>query len=323
MKLSYVTFVIAAAVSSSGLVACSGEPSPGIPPSRTAGAISYTSPSALPSCDAASDLRVAYIVETGRFVVCFEGAWRELAPGPAGKDGKDGARGAQGDRGVQGFDGAQGEQGPQGLPGVPGLDGKDGQDGQDGTNGTNGADGTNGANGANGHSALVEMHDEPAGPNCKAGGVAITVGIDVNDNGALDEGEGKTSYVCHGVSAEPPPPACGGLFQACCADSPIGCNSADLFCDATNHCAPIPPPPVCSPLGMFCISGAECCTGNCVFSGSAYPTTFPMPTMGTCADVATVCQELGTTCERDTECCSGSCYWSPYNTMHGNCVSPL
>lgn len=58
-----------------------------------------------------------------------------------------------------------------------------------------------GINGINGHDALAKITKEDKGNNCKTGdGVKIEVGIDINDNGILDENEAKGDpyYVCNG-----------------------------------------------------------------------------------------------------------------------------
>ena len=58
-----------------------------------------------------------------------------------------------------------------------------------------------GAAGAPGISALVVTTIEPSGPNCPAGGIRFTSGLDTNGNGSLsDEVNVTVNYVCNGVS---------------------------------------------------------------------------------------------------------------------------
>jgi hypothetical protein len=62
-------------------------------------------------------------------------------------------------------------------------------------------------NGSSGVAGLVRIDEEPAGPNCADGGLAIGVGLDLDASGELEPGEVvSTSYVCHG---EGPP---GGVL---------------------------------------------------------------------------------------------------------------
>jgi hypothetical protein len=62
------------------------------------------------------------------------------------------------------------------------MDGTDGINGNDGMDGT---DGINGNDGSDGHNALAVTSTEPAGANCTNGGIKIDVGVDDNDDGAL------------------------------------------------------------------------------------------------------------------------------------------
>lgn len=71
-----------------------------------------------------------------------------------------------------------------------------------------------------GHDELVATVAEPPGPHCAAGGTAIEVGIDANDDGVLDASEiASTSYVC-----APPPPAAP---LATVVPEPAGANCAN------------------------------------------------------------------------------------------------
>lgn len=59
----------------------------------------------------------------------------------------------------------------------------------------NGADGTNGLN------ALALVSPEPAGANCAAGGKKVSVGLDLDRDGVLDDAEVTSSgYVCDGAT---------------------------------------------------------------------------------------------------------------------------
>lgn len=107
--------------------------------------------------------------------------------------------------------GPQGEKGEQGEPGVNGADGKDGEQGEKGETGPKGDKGEQGETGAkgdsgkNGATALVAVADEPKGENCAAGGKKIETGLDLNENGTLDEDEVDSEnvhYVCNGMDAE-------------------------------------------------------------------------------------------------------------------------
>jgi len=87
---------------------------------------------------------------------------------------------------------------------VVNLTGPAGQAGNDGQNGIDGAHGTHGENGSNGSSGLTTLATttlEPEGDNCQSGGVKISVGIDINGNGVLEEVEKlETSYICNGLN---------------------------------------------------------------------------------------------------------------------------
>jgi hypothetical protein len=57
----------------------------------------------------------------------------------------------------------------------------------------------------NGLNALIKTTDEPAGSNCTNGGTKLEVGLDVNENGVLDDNEvnlSQTKYVCNGAVGE-------------------------------------------------------------------------------------------------------------------------
>ncbi len=63
-----------------------------------------------------------------------------------------------------------------------------------------GAEPTNGVDGIDGFNALVEVQNEEVGENCATGGVRISVGQDLNENGTLDESEiTSVSFICNGA----------------------------------------------------------------------------------------------------------------------------
>ena len=155
--------------------------------------------------------------------------------GPIGLTGATGPAGAQGPQGLQGLTGATGDAGPQGPQGIQGLTGPAGANGTNGINGANGingisayevwlnignngteadfissltgpqgtagSNGSDGTNGVDGINTLINTITEPAGANCTNGGTKIEVGLDANNNGALDNNEvnsSLTKYVCNG-----------------------------------------------------------------------------------------------------------------------------
>ena len=64
----------------------------------------------------------------------------------------------------------------------------------------------NGAEGSNGLESLIVQTDEPAGENCSHGGVKVQIGLDDNDDGALDDSEvDETRFVCNGDNASDGP----------------------------------------------------------------------------------------------------------------------
>jgi alpha-tubulin suppressor-like RCC1 family protein len=59
--------------------------------------------------------------------------------------------------------------------------------------------GVMGANGANGKSSLIAVTDQPVSTACPTAGKKLSVGLDANANGALDDAEvTNVSYVCNG-----------------------------------------------------------------------------------------------------------------------------
>jgi hypothetical protein len=111
--------------------------------------------------------------------------------------------------------GASGADGTDGANGADGADGANGADGADGANGADGADGTNGADGSN---SLIAISAEPAGANCPNGGRKVDVGLDLNNNKALDAEEMTTNYICNGLD--------GFSSLVSVVDEPAGANCA-------------------------------------------------------------------------------------------------
>jgi hypothetical protein len=71
-----------------------------------------------------------------------------------------------------------------------------------GANGLEGVAGPKGDNGAPGLTSLIKVSNEPAGTNCKEGGVKVETGIDNDQNGGLMGAEvTSTVYICNGSLA--------------------------------------------------------------------------------------------------------------------------
>ncbi len=97
---------------------------------------------------------------------------------------------------------------------------------------------------------VVRVDQEPPGPNCKNGGVAISTGIDLNNDGVLEDNEiQSTQYVCNGATAVTCPP--GGATHSgtvtisqpsdAAALAGIGCIDGDLI--VSNLSGQLPPLP--------------------------------------------------------------------------------
>ena len=57
----------------------------------------------------------------------------------------------------------------------------------------------NGDDGANGNNSLLNIVEEPIGDNCSSGGYKVTSGLDLNNNGLLEDSEiQNTEYICNG-----------------------------------------------------------------------------------------------------------------------------
>jgi len=79
------------------------------------------------------------------------------------------------------------------------LYGCSGDDGEPGPSGQDGQDGTPGADGADGATALITTA-AASESQCSAGGFIINVGVDTNNNGALDDDEiSATEVLCNGA----------------------------------------------------------------------------------------------------------------------------
>ena len=78
------------------------------------------------------------------------------------------------------------------------------KDGEKGDPGEKGETGETGDAGANGHNSMIVIEKiEPGDADCPNGGQLVTVGIDIDDSGTLDEGEGNVSQkVCNGLDGE-------------------------------------------------------------------------------------------------------------------------
>lgn len=70
-----------------------------------------------------------------------------------------------------------------------------------GADGPSGSPGSAGAPGADGLTGLVRTSAEPAGSRCAAGGTVVSVGADLNRNGALDDSEvTSAATICNGTA---------------------------------------------------------------------------------------------------------------------------
>ena len=73
-----------------------------------------------------------------------------------------------------------------------------------GAPGATGDAGTPGLDGTNGHASLVNVTDQAADTRCPAGGKRIDQGLDLDDDGVLDDAEiVSTAYACNGVAGAP------------------------------------------------------------------------------------------------------------------------
>ena len=230
--------------------------------------------------------------------------------GSTGAQGPRGAQGPQGATGAKGATGAQGPSGSNGTNGAPGVNALVRQDDEpagancpaggvriesgldlNGNNtleanevtktsytcsGQNGANGTNGSNGQNGLTTLMVSTPEPAGTNCPNGGVAVTSGLDLNDNGVLDPNEaGAPLYVCNGIDCK----GCCTLINVVTEPAGPNCNAGGQAIQTgldTNGDGVLEPGEVKS-TSYVCNGTAAGCpvgthddgTGNCVQTGCA------------------------------------------------------
>ena len=109
------------------------------------------------------------------------------------------------------------------------ADGAAGETGQTGTQGPQGGAGDPGSVGQNGHSAVI-LTGVADGLICPAGGTIIDLGIDLNDNGLLDEAEStNVAVVCNGLNGQngndglnaPPTPFTPVTIIMPCAKEPM------------------------------------------------------------------------------------------------------
>ena len=108
-----------------------------------------------------------------------------------GDNAATGPAGPQGPPGAPGVNGAPGANGANGLDGMPGVDGMDGQDGAPGTPGLTG------------FASLTNQTVVAPGEACAKGGVALSSGIDVNQDGQLTAAEVQTvNIICNGEDGE-------------------------------------------------------------------------------------------------------------------------
>ena len=149
--------------------------------------------------------------------------------GPKGEVGLTGATGPQGIQGLKGATGPQGIQGVKGDVGATGTQGPIGLTGATGPQGIQGLQGVAGSNGTNGKNTLVKTTTENAGSNCATGGVKLEYGLDVNNNGTLDNTEitaALTKYVCNGTQGVQGIQGATGLTGATGAQGPVGLTGA-------------------------------------------------------------------------------------------------
>lgn len=86
-----------------------------------------------------------------------------------------------------------------------------------------------GSAGSNGVPTLVSMLNESAGSNCANGGKKVSVGLDLNGNGALDSNEVSSSnYVCNGAN---------GNTGATGATGAVGTNGLNTLVKMNNESA--------------------------------------------------------------------------------------
>lgn len=100
-----------------------------------------------------------------------------------------------------------------------------------------GEEGGPGAPGSDGSDALVDVVTELPGLACPAGGQRVSMGLDVDDDGALDEDERtSTSYVCNGrsLSTGGGGELSGGSSEGS-ADSPVELTVGSFARDETSH----------------------------------------------------------------------------------------
>ena len=90
--------------------------------------------------------------------------------------------------------------GNQQLMSVPyALYAANGPVGEPGPQGEQGPQGLSGNNGTNGLTSIVASSIEPVGSNCANGGIKIQTGLDINEDGVLQQNEiNQTEFICNG-----------------------------------------------------------------------------------------------------------------------------
>jgi hypothetical protein len=201
-------------------------------------------------------------------------------------------------------------------------------------NGAVGATGPTGPTGpvgpASDRQPVVATAPEPAGAHCPSGGIALSVGYDLNNNGLLDASEVTgTTYVCNGtsggkasllsVTVEPAGTNCptGGIKVQSGVDTngdgTLGSGevtSTDYVCNGNG---------TCKADGLACSAASECCTGACTSSvcgggtckaDGTSCTAAAQCCTGSCTNSVCgggTCKASGTSCTAAAQCCSGSC----------------
>lgn len=82
-------------------------------------------------------------------------------------------------------------------------------------------------NGVDGNPSLTSVTTEPAGANCENGGIKIDSGIDINEDGSLDDSEiTATAYVCNGIDGN------NGLTKVTSEAAGANCENGGLRIDS-------------------------------------------------------------------------------------------
>jgi cysteine-rich repeat protein len=181
------------------IVACSGaEDAAGEPPSDVSDVYSVTlgvtSWSELPKCNATRSGTVAAVISPPSLWSCQGSRWvqlpcTELLAGAV----------AYAHQSNELWTCASGKWTPVALP--TGAAGPQGPIGPQGATGAPGPAGDQGEAGPKGNASLIRTSGEPPGANCPAGGQRIDVGVDIDGDGELADGEiQQSAYLCHAVA---------------------------------------------------------------------------------------------------------------------------